>query len=161
VIAQFLSTSSIILINERSSTVRGRLFRISSIFIVTAWLSGCSDSKGHFPVRGKVLYKGEPAVGAAVYFHRKDSADLPKDSADRLTGQALQGIVDQDGTFELAGASGKGAAPGDYIVLIEWKDGRGIKAPDRFKGKYLNMKEPSFTAEVKPMKNKLPAFEIP
>ena len=32
------------------------------------------------------------------------------------------GIVQEDGSFELVcGSSGKGAPPGDYDVLIEWK----------------------------------------
>ena len=129
-------------------------FIFGSVLIVTACLSGCGHSNGLYPVRGKVLYKGEPAVGAAVYFHRKDAAD-------RLREQTLQGIVQQDGAFELAGAKGKGAIPGDYIVLIEWKEGPGIKTPDRFKGKYFHLKNPRFTAQVKPAKNELPAFEIP
>ena len=32
--------------------------------------SGCGNPAGLFPVSGKVLYKGEPASGAVVYFHR-------------------------------------------------------------------------------------------
>jgi hypothetical protein len=134
--------------------VRNGFFIFGSVLIVTACLSGCGDSNGLYPVRGKVLYKGEPAVGAAVYFHRKGAADP-------LGEQTPQGIVGQDGAFELAGANGKGALPGDYLVLIEWKDGPGIKAPDRLKGKYLDLKNPSFTAEVKPTKNELSPFEIP
>jgi hypothetical protein len=115
---------------------------------------GCGNANGLYPVRGKVMYKGEPATGAAVYFHRKDAPEPLKE-------QTLQGIVQQDGAFELAGADGPGAIPGDYIVLIEWKKGPGIKAPDRFKGKYLSMKKPLFTAQVQPKTNDLPAFEIP
>jgi hypothetical protein len=134
--------------------VRNGFFIFGLVLIVTACLSGCGDSNGLYPVRGKVLYKGEPAVGAAVYFHRKDAADPPQE-------QTPQGIVGKDGAFELAGANGKGALPGDYIVLIEWKDGTRSKAPDRLKGKYLDLKNPSFTAQVKPTSNDLPAFEIP
>jgi hypothetical protein len=134
--------------------VRKDFFLFGSVLIVTACLSGCRDPNRLYPVRGKVLYRGEPAVGAAVYFHRKDVADP-------LQEQILQGIVEQDGTFELAGANGKGALPGEYSVLIEWKQGPGIDAPDRFQGKYLDLNNPSFMAQVKPTTNELPVFEIP
>jgi hypothetical protein len=130
-------------------------FFISSWFLVVACcLSGCGNSKGLYPLRGKLLYKGEPAAGAAVYFHRQDTADPFKE-------HILQGVVAEDGSVELAGPNGEGAIPGDYIVLIEWKQGPGLKAPDRFKGKYLNLKKSLFTAQIQPSNNDLPAFEIP
>jgi len=138
-----------------------RCFFLGLALIGIPAFCGCGSSDGLYPVRGKVLCKGEPAVGAEVYFHRKDVADP-------LTQQIPQGIVQQDGTFELAGATGKGALPGDYVVLIEWREGAGktpgrsppIGAPDRFKGKYLDPKKPQFQAQVKTAKNQLAAFEI-
>ena len=141
--------------------MRKHLFIFASVLLATTCLSGCGDSNGLYPVRGRVLYKGEPAVGAAVYFHRKDANPLQE--------QIPQGIVGTDGTFELAGAAGKGALPGEYVVLIEWKEGAGktpgrapgIGAPDRLNGKYLDLKDPSFTAQIKPTSNELPPFEIP
>ena len=33
--------------------------------------AGCGNSAGLVPVSGKVLYKGEPATGAVVYFQRQ------------------------------------------------------------------------------------------
>lgn len=133
-----------------------------SMLIVAALLSGCGQSNGLYPVRGKVLCKGEPAVGAEVYFHRKDAQD-------RFKEQIPQGIVQADGTFELAGVTGKGANSGNYFVLIEWREGAGktpgrgpaVGAPDRLNGKYLDLNNPAFTAQVKPTTNNLPAFEIP
>jgi hypothetical protein len=133
--------------------VRNRFFLFGSLLIVTACLSGCRNSNGLYPVRGKVLYRGEPAVGAAVYFHRKDVADP-------LQEQTSQGIIGQDGAFELAGANGKGALPGEYAVLIEWKDATRRKAPDRFRGRYMNANSPPFTVEVKAEKNHLPPFDL-
>ena len=141
--------------------MRTVLFILGSALIVTACLSGCGNSNGLYPVRGKVLYKGEPAVGAAVYFHRKDAPEP-------LTEQILQGVVQQDGAFEVAGASGKGATPGDYVVLIEWKEGAGkskgrapaLSAPDRLKGRYLDPNNPVLTAKVEAATNQLPPFEL-
>ena len=139
--------------------MRKHLFIFASVLLVTACLNGCGNSNGLYPVRGKVLYKGEPAVGAAVYFHRKDAADPSQE-------QTPQGIVGPDGSFELTGVAGNGALPGEYIVLIEWREGAGktrgrVGTPDRFDGKYLDRKNPLFTAQIKPTTNDLPPFEIP
>ncbi len=137
-------------------------FLLGAVSLFAPCLSGCGNSNALYPVRGKVLCKGEPAVGAVVYFHRTSAAD----SFNQLI---AQGVVQQDGTFELACASGKGAVPGDYAVLIEWKVGAGqtpgrspgIAAPDRFEGKYLDRENPQFQVLVKPKKNQLPAFDLP
>jgi hypothetical protein len=121
---------------------------------------GCG-SNGVYPVSGKVLYQGEPASGAMVYFHRKGEID-------RLREHVPQGIVGDDGTFTLASPAGKGALPGEYAVLIEWKEGAGklrgrgpgLDARDRFHGRYMNANDPQFSVEVKAEKNQLPPFEL-
>jgi hypothetical protein len=108
-----------------------------------------------------VLYKGQAAAGATVYFHKKGNTDPLHD-------RRSMGIVDQDSAFTLAGPGGDGAFPGEYVVLVEWKEGAGKKrgrspglgAPDRFKGRYLNPSKPHLHAEVKPTTNRLPAFEL-
>jgi hypothetical protein len=118
--------------------------------------AGCGPN-GRYPVSGKVLYNGEPAVGATVAFIRKGAAD-----------QITQGVVLDDGTFALAGSEGEGAPPGDYIVLVEWKEGAGkvkgrspgLNAPDRLKRRYLDPNKPLLTATVEEKTNKLPPFEL-
>jgi hypothetical protein len=123
--------------------------------------AGCGNPNGAYPVSGKVLYQGEPAKGAVVYFHRKNVTDP-------LQEHTPQGIVQEDGTFTLASPVGKGALPGEYVVLIEWKEGAGkvrarspaLAAPDRFRGRYMNLNNPRFQAEVKAEKNRLPPFEL-
>jgi hypothetical protein len=123
--------------------------------------SSCGSSNGLYSVSGKVLYKGEPAKDALVYFHRKGATD-------RLQEHIPQGVVGEDGTFTLASPAGAGALPGEYAVLIEWKEGAGktrgrspgLNAPDRFRGRYMNPNSPAFQVEVKPEKNRLPPFEL-
>jgi hypothetical protein len=138
--------------------------RLTTLTIATAWAlacTGCDDDTGLYPVHGMVLYKGEPAVGATVYFHRRGAADPFRE-------QTPQGVVADDGSFTLAGPAGAGAAPGEYAVLVEWKEGAGkrkgrspgLNAPDRLKHRYLNPAKPLLLAEVKPTTNRLPPFEI-
>ena len=123
--------------------------------------SSCGNSSGLYPVSGKVLVNGEPAVGATVTFVRRGSADPLKDPTP-------QGIVGEDGAFALNGPGGEGAPPGEYAVLVEWKEGAGskrgrapdINAPDRLKKKYLDLNKPLLTATVEAKSNVLPPFEL-
>jgi hypothetical protein len=140
------------------------MLRLSGLTLATAFTLcciGCGQSNGLYPVSGKLLYKGTPAAGATVYFHRKNATD-------GLAEQTLQGVVADDGRFSLASPAGTGAKPGEYVVLVEWKEGAGKKkgrspglnAPDRLRHRYLNPNKPLLQAEVKPMSNTLPPFEL-
>jgi hypothetical protein len=123
--------------------------------------SSCGNSSGLYPVSGKVLVNGEPAVGATVTFVRKGSTDPLKEPTP-------QGMVGDDGTFTLRGPGGDGAPPGEYVVLVEWKEGAGSKhgrapalsAPDRLKKKYLDPNKPLLTATVEAKTNNLPPFDL-
>ncbi len=133
--------------------------RLSFAAVLAACLVACAGcgSNGRYPVSGKVLYNGEPAVGATVAFVRKDAADL-----------TTQGVVGDDGTFTLAGPAGEGSPPGDFIVLVEWKEGAGkikgrspsLNAPDRLRKRYLDPNKPLLTATVEARTNNLPPFEV-
>ena len=135
------------------------LFAVAAGWAITC--SSCGNSNGTYSVSGKVLYKGEPARGALVYFHRKGATD-------RLHEHVPQGVVGEDGTFTLVSPAGEGDLPGEYAVLIEWKEGAGkargrspgLNAPDRFRGRYMNPDRPAFEVEVKSAKNRLPPFEL-
>jgi hypothetical protein len=122
---------------------------------------GCRNSSGIYPVRGKVLYRGEPAVGATVTFVRKGVAKGSKE-------HPSQGVVGADGTFSLASPLGSGALPGEYAVLVEWKvgadkiKGRGaaLSAADRLDRRYLDPAKPLLSATVEPKTNILQPFEL-
>jgi hypothetical protein len=123
--------------------------------------ASCGRSNGLYPVRGRVLYEGQPAVGATVTFLRKGVADPLKESPP-------QGVVGEDGTFTLTGPAGEGALPGEYVVLLEWKEGAGkrrgrapaLNAPDRLKKRYLDPNKPRLTATVEAKSNQLPPFDV-
>ncbi len=139
--------------------MRAKLFALA--VAASALVCSSCGSSGLYPVTGKVLVNGEPAVGATVAFLRKESADPFKESNP-------QGVVGEDGTFTLVGPGGDGAPPGEYVVLVEWKEGAGTKrgrapalnAPDRLKKKYLDPNKPLLTATVEAKANALPTFEL-
>ena len=133
------------------------------IFCVTAALvlagASCSNKDTIYPVSGQVTYKGAPASGAAVFFHRQ--------GGDPIDEPTILGIVQADGSFELVcGPLGKGAPPGNYDVLIEWKRVTGPgkprpqTGPDRLKGRYADPKRPLLHATVEARANHLPPFEL-
>ena len=121
--------------------------------------SSCGSSNKLYNVSGRVMYKGAPAAGATVFFQRQ--------GADPLHEQNIMGIVQPDGSFNLVcGPHGEGAPPGDYDVLIEWRErtgaGKGLaeKGSDRLKGRYADPKHPLLRAVVKAKPNSLPTFEL-
>ena len=142
-------------------------------------LAGCGHPAGLFPVSGKVLYKGEPAAGAVVYFHWEGPPPVPASTIPF-------GIVEEDGSFYLASdGRGDGCPPGKYAVLVEWKSkseapieqqkpsrvkGKSKAAPvnsrstrnnvDRFKGRYIDISKPLIHADVLPQSNSLAPFEL-
>jgi hypothetical protein len=142
-------------------------------------LAGCGHPAGLYPVSGKVLYKGEPAAGAVVYFHREGPSPVPVSTIPF-------GIVDEDGSFYLSSdGEGNGCPPGRYAVLVEWKTksetpveqpkpsrvkGKSKAAPvnsrstrnsvDRLKGRYFAISKPLIHADVLPQSNSLPPFEL-
>jgi hypothetical protein len=121
--------------------------------------SSCGNSNNLYPVSGKVTYKGTPAAGATVFLQRQ--------GGDPLNEQTIMGIVQEDGTFTLVcGPHGRGAPPGEYDVLIEWKrasnraKGLAQKVPDRLKGRYANPKHPLLHAVINAEANNLPSYEL-
>ncbi len=127
----------------------------------------CASCTGNnrYPVSGKVTYKGSPASGATVIFRRP--------GGDRMDDHTIMGVVEEDGSFELvSGLPGKGAPPGAYDVLIEWRrghhvpmvgdpsKGRAHQAPDVLKGRYADPKHPLLHATVEAKATNLPPFEL-
>jgi hypothetical protein len=90
-----------------------RAFRAPAVAIVLLAAASCGPAgpKLH-PVKGKVLYEGNPAAGASVVFEPVDgSGDTAKPS----------GLVGPDGSFTLTTyPHGDGAPAGEYVVLVTW-----------------------------------------
>lgn len=135
-----------------------RKFVLTLAALLAMTCSSCG-SKNLFPVSGRVTCKGAPAAGAVVFFHRA--------GGDTMNDHQVMGVVQEDGSFELVcGSLGKGAPPGEYDVLIEWKQpgeqatGRSRRGPDRLNGRYADLKEPRFHVVVKTARNELAPFEV-
>jgi hypothetical protein len=135
--------------------------KLVSFLIVMLALScgSCSSNNGIYPVSGKVTYQGSPASGATVFFLRQ--------GGDAINEHMIMGIVQDDGSFELVcGPLGKGAPPGEYDVVIEWKEvagqckGRPQRGPDKLKGRYADPKRPRLHATVDAKTTKLPPFDF-
>ncbi|OWK38278.1 hypothetical protein [Fimbriiglobus ruber] len=132
-------------------------------FFLTAVLSlacaSCGSKNTLYPVSGKVMYNGAPASGATIFFHRQ--------GGDPMNEHMIMGVVQDDGSFEIVcGSLGKGAPPGEYDIVIEWKPvtgqskGRPQHGADKLKGRYADPKRPLLSASIKTEINNLPAFEL-
>jgi hypothetical protein len=122
-------------------------------------LASASCGRDLYPVSGKVTYQGAPAAGATVFFYRKGGNSMNE--------HLIMGIVQGDGTFELVcGSLGKGALPGDYDVLIQWKPvigqgrGRPQRGPDTLRERFADRQHPRLQAKVEKKANHLPPFEL-
>jgi hypothetical protein len=126
--------------------------------LVLTWAS-CGHTNNLYPVSGKVMVRGVPAAGAAVFFRRQ--------GGDSMNDHTIMGIVQDDGSFDLVcGSLGKGAPPGQYDVLVEWRQvagqskGRPQRGPDKLNGRYADPKHPLLQATVEARTNTLPPFEL-
>jgi hypothetical protein len=149
--------------NSPGGLLRGETVVSKLILCMTAALllacASCANKDNIYPVSGKVTYQGSPASGAAVFFYRQ--------GGDATTEPPIMGIVQQDGSFELiCGSLGRGAPPGNYDVLIEWKRvaGKGRRrpqtGPDKLKGRYADRQHPLLYATVEPRATNLAPFEL-
>jgi hypothetical protein len=127
--------------------------------LVALTCASCGQKNNIYPVAGNVSYKGSPAAGATVFFYRQ--------GRDPMNEHMMMGIVQDDGDFELVcGSLGKGAPPGEYDVLIEWKQtsgqstGRPQRGPDKLQGRYADPKHPLLHATVEATTNNLAPFEL-
>jgi hypothetical protein len=157
-----------------------RLYLVAMTLGWSATLAGCGTAPGFYTVQGKVLYKGEPASGAVVYFHEEGVPAAAKSAIPFA-------IAEQDGTFRLAcDGVGEGCRPGKYSVLVEWKGKPGASVNsspvvakvkgtqkvvainkrmaregiDQLQGRYFDLSRPLLHAEVLPQSNSLPPFEV-
>jgi hypothetical protein len=122
------------------------------VALIAGAAASCSSKERHvntYPVKGKLLWKGQPAAGAIVRLvpvGEKDPAALTP-----------TGRVGLDGEFTLTTFEANDGAPaGDYRFTFSWPSGRG-NAPnalqDRFKGRFANPEKSNIKLTVKAADN--------
>jgi hypothetical protein len=133
------------------------LFCLPAILSLTC--TSCGNRAKIYPVSGSITYQGLPAAGAAVFFYPHGGG--------LQYGPMIMGVVMPDGSFELScGSLGKGAPPGEYDVVIEWKqraaipNGRQGGMPDKLNGHYADPRHPLLHAKVEADANQLPPFDL-
>ena len=144
--------------------------------------------EGLSSVGGKVLCNGEPAAGAVLVFHRRDGASSLTSNTSQVIPTAV--VQDDGTFAVESAPLGYGALPGTYVVLAQWPQdigaaqptSTGIKeattsvrgkkvvirkhtklssaAPDRLKGRYMDVSKPLLKTEVKPGSNDLGTLEL-
>ncbi|MHC5538897.1 hypothetical protein ACYOEI_11815 [Singulisphaera rosea] len=119
-----------------------------------------------FPVSGQIQFKGKPLSRALVILHPADEAKygsgVPRPS----------GRTDEKGQFLLRTfALDDGAPAGSYRVSVStvperrsesglFSNSKAALPTDVLKGRYLDPKKTSLTAEVKEGDNTLPPFDL-
>ena len=132
---------------------------VSAILCLT--VVGCSSSEPRaavHPAKGEVFCGGKPAAGAVVHLHPMQKDGQPPAYA----------TVEEDGTFQLSTYRAKdGAAAGDYIVTIVWRDEYAVEderdklvGPDKLGDRYSRVEASPLRATIRAGKNELPRWEV-
>jgi hypothetical protein len=155
--------------------------------VLAVTIASCGPGNGPplYTVRGKVVYKGQPAVGATVLFQREDAPISTPESGPLVP----TGTADEEGNFTLeTGELGYGAPAGKYKVLIQWRTKGEVTAdpsasaqkaagsqkkgrfkivadkpdgiPDRLEGRFMKADSSKFHVEIKPEQNDLEPFDV-
>lgn len=141
----------------RNCSMTCSLVALAAVLIAAGCGNG-SDWPTCYPVTGKVLVDGEPAVRAIVAFHPlAPSADGKSYGASTFT--------DDDGAFRLTTfEAGDGALPGEYRVTVvanfKVQDGQDVSVPDLLGGKYADAATSELKVTVREEENAIPSFEL-
>jgi hypothetical protein len=145
------------------SSVRIGLTRLP-VFALLAW-AGCGQDDGRvavYPVSGKILVRGQPAVGAQVVFY-------PASTEIQGPGMPIPAAeTDADGEFQLRSFEPEDGAPaGKFDVTVIWRepippnvDQEMYQPKDRLAGRYSDPKTSGLTATVEEGGGELPPFEL-
>jgi len=123
---------------------------------------GCSRSNDHLavhPVKGKVLFDGNPVTGALVVLHPQQ--------ADATQAVRPLAYTKDDGSFAIATYdAGDGAPKGRYVATVEWlvrpkgKEDEQIVVPNKLPARYGNPTSSRLEVDVVAGANDLPPFQL-
>jgi hypothetical protein len=133
---------------------------VLAMFVLLSVVTACKKSSVKlYPVKGKVLFKGQPAEGAQVVFRpaTEDSSAKPQPNP--------YADVRADGSFTLRTEPyGEGAPAGDYVVMISWYTRSdpedALTSKSKLPAKYADPTNPVIKATVKEGENDLQPFDL-
>lgn len=138
---------------------RGRIrFWLLIVVLHVSTCCGCgrpSDGPPTFPVHGKLLIDGQPAMDAQVIFHPAAGKNFDQRGA-RPTGK-----VGADGGFTLTTYHlGDGAPAGEYSVAVYWaRNPTSLEpSPDRLNGRFLDPARSSLNVAIPERPTELAPF---
>jgi hypothetical protein len=124
------------------------------------FVPACKKSSAKlYPVKGKVLFKDQPAEGAQVVF-------LPAGEENaQYRGARPAAMVNADGSFEMQTEPyGAGAPAGEYAVLITWFPPRdenpNANSKNKLPNKFGDPAKPLLKATVNEGENNLEPFKL-
>jgi hypothetical protein len=139
-------------------------FIYARICLVCVLALGCGSENSQikvYPVHGKVLVKGQPAVGARVVFYPA----MAEVEGKKLPTPA--GETNETGEYQLGSYRADDGAPqGDYKVTIAWPEPpppnpSGVfSQKDRLGGRYANPDNSKLAAHVDKGGGEVPPFDL-
>jgi hypothetical protein len=126
--------------------------------VVCTLVTACGDPrfKKTYPVRGKVLFEGQPAAGAAIRLQAIEVEDHP------WTKPSAQ--VTESGEFTLSTyKSGDGAPAGKYQVAIIWLPpgyNGPLESANKLPARYADPETSGLVVVINRGDNDLPTFEL-
>ncbi len=143
-----------LIMNRRDFVLPGTVLLFLALFVPGCGGKGMKKVKV-YPASGEVFYKGAPADGAVIHFHPVEKGMPPAFAT-----------VQDDGSYVLTTYSeADGAAPGDYVVTINWRDerpgdGEMIVGPDRMGGRYAKPDVSKLRATITEGDNTIDPFDL-
>ena len=131
---------------------------LAALGIVPGFGCGKADSRVPVhPVQGAIQFRGQPAYGAFVSLHPKNSTEgVPNPRA----------MVAQDGSFVVSTYDGNDGAPeGDYVLTVQWykavKQGNDlVGGPNVLPAKYGSPKTSDVVVHIAAGENHLKPIQL-
>ena len=133
-----------------------------SFALLALLLPSCGDGrKKCYPVSGKILVDGKPALDCFVYLYPANPAD--GEGKDRTIPLAM---TDETGAFSLSTYDTNDGAPtGEYVVTFTWRERSGLlknqyEGKDRLNGKYASPDKSTIRLTIEKKPTDLPPYEL-
>jgi hypothetical protein len=143
-----------------------RIHILPPLLMLLGVVAGCSQRPAYpsgpasFPVRGKVTYQGQAAVGFKVLLNPVTPWHGPQFTP--------AGTTDANGDYQLGSYKLEDGAPvGDYTVTFTWPksikssdDDGSVKIIDQLQDRYADPNKSTFRVTIKEGENELPPFQL-